>query len=131
MTPISTRSDSHGTRKSCKNNRPDHSIDYRHLRSHDAAVFPPQRKPHLPQHCPAIHVAYFQCYQKSIPIWHLSGNTKFYCDHISPYCRCFQKKNQCMWQYHAEHIMNPRELTIIRNPQKSLETSVDHSVCVA
>lgn len=29
-----------GTKKSCTNNQPNHSIDYRNLQSRDAAVFP-------------------------------------------------------------------------------------------
>lgn len=79
----------------------------------------------------AVKVAYFHAINIVQPLAPQLKNKIISSPHICPYYRFIQQKNQFVAISCRNNIMCPREFATIRSPKKSLETSVDHSVCVA
>ena len=115
---------------------------YRNLQSQDDAVFPLPRGSSISGSLfkPFPHPNLQSKLRIFMPLekyhhWRLNWETKLrskaVSTHHSPCFCCIWQKNQCLWQYHAEYLMGPREFATIRNPKQSLERSADHSVCVA
>lgn len=76
---VVAKDDHCGTKKSCKNNQPNHSIDYCNLQSHGAAVFPQPRGNSISGSLIELFIPFtiilpwnlsfiFSCYQKYIII---------------------------------------------------------------